>query len=80
MLFKIINQSWHHACSPPQNICMCILDDGKIVLLRNENEVIMYNMLKDTYNKVMNLTRRRLRVVEYAESCASLSLEISSLY
>ncbi|PWA82931.1 F-box domain-containing protein [Artemisia annua] len=86
-LWVMNEKSWSKVCSLTSlwkdnyirtslNMGMCILDEGKIVMLKDLNEVIIYDMLKDSYKKVKTVMKRRpgLQAVEYMESCVSLSL------
>ncbi|PWA83629.1 F-box domain-containing protein [Artemisia annua] len=54
--------------------CRCILDEGKLVLLKNTNEFIIYDMLTDSYTKVNKILTTCLALEgfearEYVESC-----------
>lgn len=59
------------------NPMMCILDDGKIVMVKkNTYEIIIYDMLSDSYKTVTTLptTTQLVHAIEYVESCVSPSI------
>lgn len=55
----------------------CILDDGKLLILKSSKQLIVYDMFKDSYKEVNVLTSfgldEGLQAVEYVESLASPS-------
>ncbi|KAJ0584666.1 putative F-box domain, galactose oxidase/kelch, beta-propeller, F-box associated interaction [Helianthus annuus] len=87
------SELWSTVCSFPSSLLhidfasdlgtLCILDDGRLLTLKSCNQLIIYDMLKDSYMEVDNLTSfirvGKLQSVEYIQSSISPS-DICSVF